>query len=133
MNPMLPQAGDEDDSAAAKKVNKIGQAMGDGLKRPIGSKAAKKLEKDALSTASIAKTKADAMSSLAKSNARMARTQERKNTLDIEAARRRRQEICCRTRSGTGKASNDRHKLANRRIRCSRTSTKRHCRLCQSR
>lgn len=95
-NPMLPQEAD-DDSAAGKKANKISNAMGSALTRPIGAKAAKKAEKDEFSAASVNNAKVNAMNRLADANAtiavsqqkmastqaQMARINDRKNKLDM--------------------------------------------------
>jgi hypothetical protein len=68
------EAGDDTGSKSSKKRthNQLGTAMGDGLERPMGSKAAKKLKKEEMSSATFASTKATSMEMLTGSTAKMA-------------------------------------------------------------
>jgi len=71
-DPDLEEPDDNASKSSKKTHNQLGTAMGDGLERPMGSKAAKRLKKDELSVASYATAKSVSMDMLTASTAKMA-------------------------------------------------------------
>ena len=76
------KGGDNGSTSSKRGHNQLGSAMGDGLERPLGSKAAKQLKKDELSFASLATTKVESMQELTASTAKLATAIETKGKHD---------------------------------------------------